>query len=462
MAKHNIFIKIYLGFWLATTLVVAAQMTLDRWMELRPLPRFIERNIGPALALYGETILECKSAGGPHNAAAFEDEFTRSTGVRTYITSPEDGEIHSRTLPPDADPLAQRAMKSGRNELSLSPERIVMAVPIRSVDGTPYCVIGETFQQEMQPPPPMGPHPALRIFLFLVVSGGVCYGLARYLTAPIIKIREATRRFAAGDLHIRIGKEMGSRRDELADLGSDFDRMAERIQSLVTLQWQLLGDISHELRSPLTRLRVAVELLQQPRRFDPGLIAERIEKEIDRLNEMIGQVLTLTRLEIGRDGVRMSPVDLAQLVEEVAADGDFEARGHNRGVQLAENTPCTVMGNEVLLRRAVENVLRNAIRYTAEHSVVEMRMLVSPGSARDTVEIRVRDHGPGVPAKEQENLFRPFYRVSHARERQSGGTGLGLAITERSVRLHRGTVNAQNAPDGGLVVTITLSCLPDE
>lgn len=456
MPRQTIFIKIYLGFWLATTLVVAAQLSLDRWMEPGPFPHFVERNIGPALALYGQTALECRLGGGSRRLASFEDEFTRSTGVQPYLTNPEDGEIHGRTVPLDAAQLVQRALQSGRMEVSFAPERIVLAVPIQAADGTPYCVVGEVFRKEMEPPPHRGPHPAVRIFLFVIISGGVCYGLARYLTAPIIKIREATRKFASGDLDMRIGSEMGGRRDELSELGNDFDRMAERIKSLMTLQWQLLGDISHELRSPLTRLRVAVELLQRPCGLDPGQIVERIEKEIDRLNEMIGQVLTLTRLEIGKDGVQMSPVDLTQLVEEIAADGDFEARGHSRSVQLVESARCSVLGNEVLLRRAIENVLRNAIRYTAEHTVVEIRLLCSGSPAGDTVQIRVRDHGAGVPAEEHEDLFRPFYRVSHARERQSGGTGLGLAITERSVRLHHGTVTASNGADGGLVITIVL------
>jgi two-component system sensor histidine kinase CpxA len=302
----------------------------------------------------------------------------------------------------------------------------------------------------------MGPQGILRILVFMIVSGGVCYGLARYLTTPILKIREATRRFAAGELDLRIGREMAGRRDELSDLGNDFDIMAERIKSLITLQWQLLGDVSHELRSPMTRLRVAVELLKRPGYLNYGRVVDRIEKEIDRLNDLIGQVLTLTRLEIGREGVGMTPVDVGQLVEEIVVDGDFEARGRSRSVQLVETASCRVMGNEVMLRRAIENVLRNAIRYTAEGTAVEVRLRSSAESSCDTVEIRVRDHGSGVPDSDLEKLFLPFYRVSRARERQSGGMGLGLAITDRSVRLHRGTVTANNVPEGGLLVTIIL------
>jgi two-component system sensor histidine kinase CpxA len=456
MPRRNIFIKIYFGFWLATTLVMVTQMSLERWLELRPSPPFVEKAIGPALAFYGRSVLECGLWERAGNGGSLEDELVRSSGVHPYLIDTGGEEVHGRPLPHDALQLADRSFRSGRVEASYTPERLVMAVPISAVDGTPYFVVGEVLHEPMGPPPPMGPQGILRILVFMIVSGGVCYGLARYLTTPILKIREATRRFAAGELDLRIGREMAGRRDELSDLGNDFDIMAERIKSLITLQWQLLGDVSHELRSPMTRLRVAVELLKRPGYLNYGRVVDRIEKEIDRLNDLIGQVLTLTRLEIGREGVGMTPVDVGQLVEEIVVDGDFEARGRSRSVQLVETASCRVMGNEVMLRRAIENVLRNAIRYTAEGTAVEVRLRSSAESSCDTVEIRVRDHGSGVPDSDLEKLFLPFYRVSRARERQSGGMGLGLAITDRSVRLHRGTVTANNVPEGGLLVTIIL------
>jgi two-component system sensor histidine kinase CpxA len=269
-------------------------------------------------------------------------------------------------------------------------------------------------------------------------------------------LRTATQQFAAGILNARVASELGRRKDEIADLGHDFDLMAERIESLITSQGRLLRDISHELRSPLARLNVALELARQHAGADAGGALDRIERETGRLNELIGQLLTLTLLESGADNLKKAPVELDRIVQKIAADADFEARNRNRKVKVVSSEAITINGVEEMLRRAVENVVRNAVHYTREESEVE----ISLGSRLDNQErqavIKVRDYGPGVTESVLANLFRPFYRVDDARDRQSGGTGVGLAITKRAVMLHGGTVIASNAADGGLIVEIDL------
>ena len=234
--------------------------------------------------------------------------------------------------------------------------------------------------------------------------------------------------------------------------------MAERIESLVMSQHRLLGDISHELRSPLARLSVALGLARQNAgEATPAITSahNRIEREIERLNELIGQLLTLTRLETDAERLETARIDLRELVNLIVEDADFEARNRNRNVRLLTDEECHVTGNAELLRSAIENVVRNAVRYTAEHTSVEVALRCSsigdPG-----VRISVRDHGKGVPEEALTEIFRPFYRLTEARDRQTGGTGLGLAIAERAVCLHGGTVRATNASDGGLVVEIKL------
>src|SRR6185295_15168872 len=185
--------------------------------------------------------------------------------------------------------------------------------------------------------------------------GLFCYGLARYLTSPVCKLRAATRELARGNLSARVGPSLGRRRDELASLGADFDVMAQKIQSLVDSQRRLLGDISHELRSPLARLNVALELARQRSGTDATSALERIQREAEILNEMIGQLLALTRLESGADEILKTEFDLASLVREVAGDADFEAHSRERSVKCEANESCRVVGNEQLLRRAVEN-----------------------------------------------------------------------------------------------------------
>ncbi len=259
---------------------------------------------------------------------------------------------------------------------------------------------------------------------------------------------------------------LGNRRDELASLAADFDVMAEKIQSLVDSQRRLLGDISHELRSPLARLNVALELARQRSGTGATMALERIQREAEILNEMIGQLLALTRLESGTEEIRKTEFDVALLVREITDDADFEARSRKRFVRLKSVDSCTIVGNEQLLRRAIENVVRNGLQYTAEDTEVEVKLecsvkhhagkLNNESPDKRPVVITVRDHGSGVPENALAEIFRPFYRVDDARDRKAGGVGLGLAIAERAVQLHRGNVEATNAPDGGLVVTITL------
>jgi len=221
-------------------------------------------------------------------------------------------------------------------------------------------------------------------------------------------------------------------------------------------QRRLLGDISHELRSPLARLSVALGLVKRRAATEaPGLIEplNRIERESERLNDLIGQLLTLTRLETSPGDVEKTPIVLQDLIGQIVADADFEAQARNRTVEFPNPEECKVWGNVELLRSAIENVVRNGVRYTAENTSVSVTLRRSKDGGAF---IRVRDHGKGVPEEALNDLFRPFYRVADARDRRTGGAGLGLAITERAVRLHGGTITAANAPEGGLVVEIML------
>jgi len=283
----------------------------------------------------------------------------------------------------------------------------------------------------------------------------LCYLLALYLTSPIRRLREATQKLAGGDLQTRVATRVVRRRDELADLARDFDVMAERIESLITSQQRLTRDISHELRSPLARLNVALEIAKQKSTPDTAAILNRIETESTRLNEMISRLLTLAKLEGGAEDIERRRLDLAEIVRDVAADADFEAQAKGKFVEVSSADSCDVMGSENLLRSAVENVLRNAVRYTDERTVVDVSLSRSNGHAI----IKIADHGGGVPDEELPNLFRPFYRVGEARERKTGGIGLGLAIAERAVSAHKGTIKASNS-NGGLLVEITLDTAP--
>jgi len=303
-----------------------------------------------------------------------------------------------------------------------------------------------------------GPHgvPGLGILIAIISSGLVCYVLARYLTAPVVRLRKAAQKLASGDLSARAGMPSPHRHDEIAELVRDFDGMAERIENLVQAQKRLLTDISHELRSPLARLSVALELARQRSGVEASTSLDRIERESSRLNELIQHLLTVSRLEAGADSREKTTVNLEELIGEITRDAAFEAQSRRCRVEVAVLNHCVVNGNPSLLHSAIENVVRNAIRYTREGTTVEVRMEDEQTPSGSRAVIRVSDSGPGVPEDSLDKLFQPFYRLDDARERDTGGVGLGLAITERAVRLHGGDVRACNRDGGGLVVEIRL------
>jgi signal transduction histidine kinase len=243
---------------------------------------------------------------------------------------------------------------------------------------------------------------------------------------------------ANGHLGARASKEIRARRDEIGRLGLTFDRMAARIESLIGAQQRLLGVVSHELRSPLGRLCVALGLLRQCPEQERAEYLDRIELEAEHLDKLIGQLLTLARVDAGVNPEVREAFDLETLVREIAADGDFEAQSFDCSVIVNSAARCALVGDPENVRRAIENVVRNAIRYTDAGTSVEIDLTRDDVSVPAEALLRVRDHGLGVPEAHLEDIFRPFHRVPEARNTTSDGAGLGLAITDRIVRRRAG------------------------
>jgi two-component system sensor histidine kinase CpxA len=275
-----------------------------------------------------------------------------------------------------------------------------------------------------------------------------------------VHLRALTSRFSKGDLSARITlPRVLARQDEIGGLARDFNQMASRIETLLQAQQRLIADVSHELRSPITRLSLAFGLMRRRKDGDSHTSLARMEREVERLNALIAQLLTLSRLESLDQPPPMETIDLAALVQEVAADADFEATNMNRSVRLVECAACSVRGAHDLLRSAVENIVRNAVKYTTPNGQALIRLFSVDGSR--TAAIVVEDQGPGVPTEALDHMFEPFYRVDEARDRRSGGAGLGLAITRQIVTLHGGSVRALNREAGGLEMRITLPVIVD-
>ncbi len=448
--------KIYLWFWIATAFIIFTQLSFDRLTDSGPFDRFRHDMHASVFSMYAKILADLHSRGDHAEIARVAEDFKKSNGIDTYLLDDTGHEIENRPVSKNALDLSIKVSRSGMRAVAFENEMELMAVPVKGRNGRQYILISEASRKNMGPPPGNASQAVMHIILMIATSGVVCYGLARYMTSPVVALREATKRFAAGELDVRIARTIGNRKDELSELAEAFDKMAERIESLMTLQKQLLGDISHELRSPLARLNVALELSRRLAGDGAQRSLDRIGQEADALNGLIGQVLELTRFESGIEGVKMAPVDLDGLVKEITSDADFEALGRKRGVKLIVCDECVINGNEELLRRAIENVVRNAIKYTAENTMVEISLRRKTLSQAPVAEITVKDGGAGVPDADLAHLFRPFYRVSGARDRQTGGIGLGLAITDRAVMLHHGKVTAANAETGGLIVTLIL------
>jgi two-component system sensor histidine kinase CpxA len=461
---RSLFFKIFIWFWFAEVLVVGVQILSDRWMgpmaehQREGLPMMME----DLASLYGQRAVNAYESGGKLSLMAYLEDLEDSPGFEGYLSQDGQTSLLGDPLP---DVIIDRVQEGDMppsgpdfpifNPLSPPPPLLVMS-EIPGKDEQSYYFVMRI---------PFGPmHNMLerttsvifRSLMIAVMGGLVCYGLARYLTSPLRKLQYAARRLATGDLSCRIGSTLNNRHDEIGDLGRDFDFMVEQIDSLVSGQKRLLRDISHELRSPLTRLNVALELARQRAGEQAKEPLNRIELEVGRINDLIGQLLTLARLETQTGGREKVKIDLSELVNEIAEDAGFEARGVSRSVRIVACENCVVDGSPELLRSALENVVRNAVRYTAENTEVELSLRKVTDQSGAKAVVTVRDHGPGVPVEDLTKIFEPFYRVADSRDRKTGGIGLGLTITQRAVLFHGGMIEAQNEPQGGLTVRIKL------
>ncbi|MBN1343254.1 MAG: HAMP domain-containing protein [Phycisphaerae bacterium] len=460
---RSLFLKVFLWFWLASTLTSIVYVYSAIWMRSGGLYQGWVGLTTDVLNLSGDAVEEKLAKGGKEAVAAYLDAIAGAGEVSGYLLDDQGNEVRGVDVTPRIRELAAQALETGERQMALRGRTALAAR--RAVDpaGDRFVFVSESPGFGRRPYSMEAEARLVRAGATFLAMGVVCYWLVRYIASPVRKLRTATRQLADGDLSVRVGKVVGRRRDEIGDLARDFDYMAERVESLLAAQRTLLRDISHELRSPLARLSVALELARK--RSGPEAVGalERIERESGRLNDLIGQLLALTRLETGAEGLQAVPVDLAEVLDDAVENADFEARNRGRRVRVLQSEHCSVLGQWDLLHSAIENVLRNAVLYTAKDTEVEVTLACEGGVSEGDRQalIRVRDHGEGIPEDALAEVFRPFHRVGEARDRQTGGTGLGLAITQRAVNVHGGTVKATNAPDGGLIVEIRLP-LADE
>jgi two-component system, OmpR family, sensor kinase len=441
---HSLFVRIFVLFWLAMALIVGASIATTFTIAAREYEQ-VDPQHRPNFALQASEVLDRGGIGAlktwlQANKAAVSDR-------DLYIIGPDGRDILGRHL---SDPAARRLESVNRDLAAPSgaapsrnyrPSRA--APQIVAADGALYTVLLAPRRPSIFGALSLPPISLTILGIALVVSALTSWWLAEHLSAPIRRIQEGARALASENLGIRVSDGLEGRKDEVAVLARDFDAMADQLRANRRATTQLLRDISHELRSPLARMRVALGLARQPP-ADMVRQLDRLEREIERLDSMISQVLKLARLHGAESQIEKESFELDEVIEEVVRDANFEGAVKKCTVNVQGSAKAAVLGNRELLRSAIENVLRNAVRYSPSKTPVDL----SVARAKSGLEIAIADHGPGVPPADLERIFEPFYRVAESRDRDSGGEGIGLAITAQVMKAHGGFARARNTPSG--------------
>jgi two-component system sensor histidine kinase CpxA len=436
---HSLFWKIFLTMWLSIVGFSAAigwlndKLAREQWAE-QPADSFdrglfrIAQRAQQALQIDGQRGLRDELLNIP-----------RMTRGHIYVIDEQGREVLGRD--------------TGLQELTARRTPMAMTV-FEDREGATFTMytVSRAPPSTILAPGPEGT--ALRIAAAAILSALISFFLARSLATPLEAVRSASRKIAAGDLATRVSPSIPARQDEIGQLAADFDAMATRLEAMQVANQRLLQDVSHELRSPLARLSVALEIARKKGAGNIAAEIERIGLESERLESLVNEVLGLLRESSQAPSSLDEDFDLSELLSDLVEVVNYEVPEGKPGIAWSPGGPCPYHGDRELIWRAVENLLRNAVRHTdPDRGVI---LTLDAARRRAQWRIEVRDFGPGVPQEELEKIFKPFYRVQESRDRGSGGHGLGLSIAANAVRRHGGTIEARNAADGGLVVQIRL------
>ncbi len=444
---RTFFLQLFLSFWIAAIGIFVASALIYPDSVPGPVENFHAANEATNRRIADDTLAALANGGC--------EAVRRMNGAYLLLT-PAAKPICNEPITPAEQKLAQRDGRGHsfgqRGHVGDSWIEVRQA---RSSDGRPWLVMERTPYVAGLGLPPL-PRDALPLSIVVTLL------FAFLLIRPIRTLSLGFKRFAAGDLSVRLPvskhwwNSIGG--SDVRDLMLDFNHMVDRVNGLIEAQKLLVRDISHELRSPLARLRLALEMTREEAHEDlPSL--DRMEAEAERVNELIGQMLTLSLMESTKQLAPGNAVEVRDIVESLIPDMEFEAQGRGCDIRYHANGPIPpTAGNRELLRRAFENVIRNAIRFTAPGSVVDVEIAAVQCASLlgPAVQVLVRDRGPGVPATSLPLIFRAFYRTDSSRGEATGGFGVGLSIAERAVTLHGGRISAANRADGGLAVEILL------
>jgi len=448
--NRRLFWKIFLPFWAAQALLLGALYLRVHYRISSEHPWWIqpERKEMPALA---EMAAQRFEEQGPAGLRRLFDSVALEHRSRFWLLGADGQELSGR-------PLSERIVRGGiaaeKNEgMYHSFEANILAARATTAQGQ-YLLIGE-----FTPPPISERVPGDILWtlkLGTIFSAIICLLIAHYLSKPIERLRDATHELARGNLDIRAGENLGNRQDEIADLVRDFDSMAGELRNQIQSERNLLSGVSHELRSPIARIRLALTLARDADERERGEMLDRIEQDTVQLDSMLERILIVARLESGQQKPKFEQIRLNDIIDDVLHDAKFEAAATGASIGYQASGEVKLDGDSSLLHSAIENIVRNAIFYSSKNGRIEVNLLSSDRTAM----ITVRDNGPGVPEQALPLLFKPFYRVDDSRGTSTGGMGLGLAIVRNAVAAHGGIVSARNVLPHGLEVEILLPIAP--
>jgi two-component system, OmpR family, sensor histidine kinase CpxA len=451
---HRLFLKIFSWFWVSALVIIGILFVGRRVMDLRPTDS--SSMYTSVASLVAAEAAHAYESGGPMEFARFANSLAAGHKTEVFLLDEFNKDVLSQAISKDALRLARQ---TGKDQLVTKYvplfERIA-AYKFVSRSGHPYTLMiyEHSLGLNLTGALLSAGIPFLLGLLFVVTV--LCFWLGYHIATPIHSIQSAARRVAQGDLSARVPYAVSLRRDELAALAVDFDSMVERIETLIRTQRNLLTSVSHELRSPLTRLNVSLAMMRKHASQEASDICERMERDVARIDARIGHLLTLSRLEAGLSLGQRENVNFTLLVQEVVADGNFEAQSLGKSVSLQSSSDVVLeTADSLALRSACENIVRNAIHFTRPGTEVNVALDVDNTASSRQVFLTVRDQGPGVPNDALQNIFSPFFRIDGPGRREEGN-GLGLAIALEAIRLHRGSITASNLNPEGLEISVRL------
>jgi two-component system sensor histidine kinase CpxA len=445
----SFFWRIFLSAWAIIFFTIVLTITASLWLpelgesaddiKLDRMVSLVARELRKQLAIDAESVAQ---------VFAEEQVLDLSPILEVFVLTPDGYDVLGRALP---NAVVQAYANSSTSETVATDEAAQLRVLKEGLQG--FMIVGQAGHMPVRELLIRPEGRGLLGVLLVCVSGIFSLSLTRFIVLPVRRMRMAAQQVASGDLSVRVAHTVGSRSDDIAELAMDFDAMAEKVDTLLQSQKRLMRDVSHELRSPLARLHALLSISQQTADSGAREQINRMEAELERLDDLIGEILSFSQLE-AQTGIERHPTDVMDLLENIVDDSSIEAEASGKRINLSGPSRFVMELDSGLIHSAVENVIRNALHHTADGTNVDVGIQTESGLLRVVVD----DRGPGVPDDQLKDIFDPFYRVSESRGTQSGSGGIGLAIAQRGVRLHGGTIMAMNRPDGGLRVKIELPC----